>query len=234
MAGAKHPRLFRKRFDDSLDDLVLVDSVVVICHVEVVTTHESDPQHDLYHAHAPRSGPAGPLAASCRSRARVDRWKLSSIKTRRHDHAGPDLRPCEHPQFGMTPLSLSAAYRTLFRSLRPRRERPFRGERCARTARTRPLKALLQPNPQSSDPRPCLDTNSARADQRAGVAPSRRRAVASDPPSATTGPSPDDRALSLVDVFGIQRKLVPVGLVGFVRRMCCLGARGGEGGVAAE
>jgi hypothetical protein len=65
MAGAKHARLFRKRFDDSLDGLVLVDRVVLIHDVELVTTHESDPQHYLYHAHAPRSGHAGPLAANC-------------------------------------------------------------------------------------------------------------------------------------------------------------------------
>jgi len=73
MAGAKHARLFRKRFDDSLDGLVLVDSVVLVPDVEVVTTHESDPQHYLHHAHAPTSGSRRvsrgrlPLASKIRS-----------------------------------------------------------------------------------------------------------------------------------------------------------------------
>jgi len=55
MAGAKHARLFRKRFDGSLGDLALVDRVILIHDVDLVTTHESDPQDYLYHAHAPRS-----------------------------------------------------------------------------------------------------------------------------------------------------------------------------------
>jgi hypothetical protein len=38
MPGARHARLLRKRFDDSLDDLVLVDSVVFMYDVGVVTT----------------------------------------------------------------------------------------------------------------------------------------------------------------------------------------------------
>ena len=59
MAGAKHAGRFRERFDDSLDDLVLVDRVLLTPDVELVATHESDPQHYLYHAHAPRSGHAG-------------------------------------------------------------------------------------------------------------------------------------------------------------------------------
>ena len=87
MAGVKHARVFRKYFDDSLDDLVLVDRIVLIRDVKLVTAHESDPQHYLDHAHTPRSGHTRPLAANCRSRARVDRGQLSSIKTQRHDHA---------------------------------------------------------------------------------------------------------------------------------------------------
>jgi hypothetical protein len=72
MAGAKHARTFRKRFDDSFDDLVLVDHVVLLCDAELVTTHESD------------------------------------------------LKPCK--------------------------ERPFSGERWARTAPTRPLKGAPATN----------------------------------------------------------------------------------------
>jgi hypothetical protein len=53
MAGAKHARVFRERFDDSSDDLVLVDPVFLIPDVELVPAHESDPQHDFGHAHAP-------------------------------------------------------------------------------------------------------------------------------------------------------------------------------------
>jgi hypothetical protein len=126
MAGAKHARLFRKRFNDSLDDLVLVDRVVFIPDVELVTTHESDPQHYLYHAHALTSvtpgRPRGRLPLASKSRS----VQLSSIKTQRHDHAGPDLPP--------------------FHSLRRRKERPLSGERCARTAHTRPLKGAPATN----------------------------------------------------------------------------------------
>jgi hypothetical protein len=44
MSGAKHARVFRKRCDDSLDDLVLVDRVVLlILDVYVVPAHESNP-----------------------------------------------------------------------------------------------------------------------------------------------------------------------------------------------
>jgi hypothetical protein len=47
-----------------------------------------------------------------------------------------------------------------------------------------------QPTPQSSDPRPCLDTNSALRGSMRSRSPSRRSPVGSDPPSATTEPSP--------------------------------------------
>jgi hypothetical protein len=43
MAGAKHARVLRKRLDDSSDDLVLVERVVLIANVELVTADESDP-----------------------------------------------------------------------------------------------------------------------------------------------------------------------------------------------
>ena len=52
MAGAKHARVFRKGFDDSLYDLVLV-TVILKCDIELVTAHEAEPQHYLCHAHAP-------------------------------------------------------------------------------------------------------------------------------------------------------------------------------------
>jgi hypothetical protein len=43
MAGAKHARVLGKRLDDSFDDLVLVERVVLIANVELVTADESDP-----------------------------------------------------------------------------------------------------------------------------------------------------------------------------------------------
>ncbi len=68
MLGAKHARLFRKRFNDLLDDLFLIDRVVLIADIELVPTDESDPQHYLHHAHAPRSGHARTIGANCCSR----------------------------------------------------------------------------------------------------------------------------------------------------------------------
>lgn len=53
MAGAKHAGGFRKGFDDSLDDPVLV-TVILKPDIELVATHEADPQHYFCHAHAPQ------------------------------------------------------------------------------------------------------------------------------------------------------------------------------------
>ena len=48
---ADPPRVFRERFDDSLDGLGLVDRVLfVIPDAELVTAHESDAHHDFCHA----------------------------------------------------------------------------------------------------------------------------------------------------------------------------------------
>jgi hypothetical protein len=43
MAGAKEARFLGERFDQSLDDLTLVDRIVLIPDVELITTHEPDP-----------------------------------------------------------------------------------------------------------------------------------------------------------------------------------------------
>jgi hypothetical protein len=52
--------------------------------------------------------------------------------------------------------------------------------------------------------------------------------VASDPASATTGPSP--KSMSSTS----SASPCPLGRWVFAPRLCCLGSRGGEGGVAAE
>jgi hypothetical protein len=52
MARAKHTRVLRKRFDDSFDDLVLIDLMVLIPEIESVTAHEPDPQNNLSHTQA--------------------------------------------------------------------------------------------------------------------------------------------------------------------------------------
>ncbi len=43
MAGAKEARFLGERFDQSLDDLTLVDRIVLIPDVELITAHEPDP-----------------------------------------------------------------------------------------------------------------------------------------------------------------------------------------------
>jgi hypothetical protein len=48
MAGAKHAGGFRKRFDDSLRDVLLV-TVILKPDIELVATHEADPQHYFCH-----------------------------------------------------------------------------------------------------------------------------------------------------------------------------------------
>ena len=69
MAGAKHARVFCKCFDDSLDGFIFVAGIVLIPDVELVTAHESDPQHYRFHAHAPSIlRRRGPVEADCRSR----------------------------------------------------------------------------------------------------------------------------------------------------------------------
>ena len=65
VSGAKYAGAFREGFDDLLDDLVLV-AVIFEPDVELVTTHEANPQHYLCHAHAPRilSRPPNPVATT--------------------------------------------------------------------------------------------------------------------------------------------------------------------------
>jgi len=46
MAGAENAGVLRKDFDDSVDDLVLF-AVILKADVELVTTHEANPQHYL-------------------------------------------------------------------------------------------------------------------------------------------------------------------------------------------
>ncbi len=46
MAGAQHTGVLRKGFDDSIDNLVLV-AVILKADVELVPTHEANPQHYL-------------------------------------------------------------------------------------------------------------------------------------------------------------------------------------------
>jgi hypothetical protein len=86
MAGAKHARVLPKRLDDSLDDLVLIERVLLIPHVDLVTAHESDPQHYLCHAHAPLDpitpGSGGQPPPTGKSRS----VPANSAKTHRHDH----------------------------------------------------------------------------------------------------------------------------------------------------
>ena len=80
MAGAKHAGVFRKGFDDSIDDLVLV-AVILKADVELVTTHEANPQHYLCHAHAPRILSRPPNRAANRHSASVGPGQRNSIKT---------------------------------------------------------------------------------------------------------------------------------------------------------
>jgi hypothetical protein len=84
-----------------------------------------------------------------------------------------------------------------------------------------------QPTPQPSDPRPCLDTNSPLRGSMRSRSPPRTSPVGSDA-------FRDDRALPSADVFDIQRQPVPVGSVGANTRLCRLGSRGWEEGVATE
>jgi len=53
MAGANHASVIRKRVDDSLDGLALVEGVVLVPNVELVAAHETDPQHYFCHAQSP-------------------------------------------------------------------------------------------------------------------------------------------------------------------------------------
>ena len=52
VAGAKHAGVFRKSFDDSVDDLVLV-ALILEPDVELVTAHEANPHHHACHAYTP-------------------------------------------------------------------------------------------------------------------------------------------------------------------------------------
>jgi hypothetical protein len=58
MAGAKQAGGFRKGFDDSLEDLVLV-AVILKPDIELVATYEADPQHYFCHRTHLRSCRAG-------------------------------------------------------------------------------------------------------------------------------------------------------------------------------
>jgi hypothetical protein len=46
MAGAEHAGVLRKGFDDTINDLVLFAGILK-ADVELVTTHEANPQHYL-------------------------------------------------------------------------------------------------------------------------------------------------------------------------------------------
>lgn len=80
MAGAKHAGGFRKGFDDSLDDLVLV-TVILKPDIEVVTTHEAHPQHYFCHAHVPQILSPRPNPVANRHSTSADPSQRSSFET---------------------------------------------------------------------------------------------------------------------------------------------------------
>lgn len=103
MAGAKHAGGFRKGFDNSLDDLILV-TVILKPDIELVATHEADPQHYFCHAHAPRILSRRPNPVANRHSTSADPSQRNSFQksqsTTRY-HAAPD-RWVEAIRGGMT------------------------------------------------------------------------------------------------------------------------------------
>ena len=87
MGAAKHAGVFRKGFDESLDDLSLVAGILKR-DVQLVTAHQANPQ--LYFCHTPRILSVAPTKSSghpplCNRRSRpANQHRVESVE--RHSH----------------------------------------------------------------------------------------------------------------------------------------------------
>ena len=90
MGAAKHAGVFRKGFDESLDDLSLVAGILKR-DVQLVTAHQANPQLYLCHMHAPVLS-RRPNPVAIRHSARVGPGQPTSIESSQSNAIRTPLR----------------------------------------------------------------------------------------------------------------------------------------------